>query len=911
MFFGLCSAYTQNANPVDFYFEKDSISVNQGESFINFIVLRNSSNSDATIEKVIPVKAYPGLLLSPKKSFKLAAGETKRIPIKFLVNIDFMKMKADVISYNLSYNINSETNTASATFNIHRNEERHIALYSFKRENYLSPSQTETSISMYVENRGYSQRSIKLSFLSVPDGVKINPREIILNLDGREKREVSFQVSLKPQGNFYPDYNINVKATDLLDNENVGSTYLKLIILSSNRQIVQGSGAEMGSNFFETAYSQQSNGLQTLRLRGNSTFNLGNSWHGTFNLSTDYYTSEGLYNINNTWFELQGENTLYRIGNINAMDYDYATTGRGGLFNTKVGTNKSVEVFALENNYNLYGTYFPEDKGSKIAGAKFSLKNSKNHSSMVSYIYDDNPRLNTDTHVAHTFSAFTLDSIHKFSVETGLSLERGKINGDKNLGFSAGLNYHFVNGKWTFQSLNDFGSRAYAGLSRGSLNFSQNLSYNLTNFGRLFLQYQNTQAQPEYLSFQESSVTVSPSEYPYYFYSTQRIQTGVQFAVANWSFLLSPQIEKQKNTSNLFSNELLAYKIHSKIGARFGVHNINLSSEYSYSSLIGADWFSSLRTDLSYRVGSFSLNGAVQINPNSITELNNYIPGTDDFINYSGYASYNFQTLNNTFSGSVSAVINYSDQFKNTNKSVHGDFEYEFLKNWSATSYFNLTTYKSSGNLGFKGENYQVRVGLKKYFVKATEAGNHSINLQLFHDTNFNNYFDSDEEAMANIPVYLNDYVAITDAKGKVQFSNVPKGTYTVRVAETGDLRLLMDSEIVITKNIKANFGLVKKNIVVGKLVELKQQYDNLETSVRGVIVYAKDSNGKIVSTVVDQNDTFQLFLDNGTFTIYIQNTKYNYINASQKITLRNESKPKTLTFEYKKKNREIKVKKF
>ncbi|MCZ4317489.1 hypothetical protein O4H26_00635 [Aequorivita viscosa] len=910
--FGIFNGYAQDKSQLNFYFEKDSVSVKQGQSFINFIVLKNNSDKEIRIENLEPQDTYPGLLLSPKTSYTLVKGDALKLPIKFLVNTDFMKMKSETITYQLSYFVEGKKENIAASFFIERNEEKQIALYSFTRENYIDPSQTESTLSLFVENRGYSQRSIKLTFQGIPDGLEIRPKEIILALEGQEKRMVEFKVTLQHQGSFFPDYNINVKATDLIDNEDVGNTYLRLVILSNNRQVMRGPGAEMGKNFVEVGYNEQSSGFNYLQVKGNSTFSLGKNTRATFNLATDYYLTENQYNLYDTWFEIEKKNTVYRIGNVYANDYDYSASGRGGLVSTKIGENKMVEVFGLDNNYNLYGTYFPENKGSKIAGAKYSFGELKGLHGKASYIFDHNPRLDTDTQVASFASALSLNSQNNLSLETGISHERGLLNDDENIGISAGLNYQTNFGRWEFQSINDIASSSYAGLNRGSLNFNQNLGYKVSRIARLFLQYQNSQVQPEYLSFQEEDVTINiPREYPYYYYSTQSVKTGTQFSLANWNFTFSPQLEKQKSTSSTFSHELLSYRFGTRVGTSFSGQSIDLSAEYSYSIPSNNNGFHSLKTNLAYRFGSFSVNGTAQYNPNSIMDLNNYTQEDKDFFNYSAYASYNFHTINNTFTGSIAAGINFSELYNNTNKTVNGNLEYKLNRSWSATAYGNYNQYNSTLNLGYSGDNYQFRLGIKKYFIKATAMGNHNLNLQLFIDKNFNGIKDADEVVMAHETVKLDDFIAITDKNGKVRFSNVPKGSYTLKINETAGLRMVTDPNIVIDSNKTLKIGLVKKNKVIGKLVELRQQYDKLATSVRGVVVYAKDSEGNITSTVVDQNDTFELFLGNGRYTIYIQNNKYEYINASQNVLLKNETNPKTLTFEYKKKNTEIKVKKF
>jgi len=102
------------------------------------------------------------------------------------------------------------------------------------------------------------------------------------------------------------------------------------------------------------------------------------------------------------------------------------------------------------------------------------------------------------------------------------------------------------------------------------------------------------------------------------------------------------------------------------------------------------------------------------------------------------------------------------------------------------------------------------------------------------------------------------------------------------------------------------------KNIrVTGKLVEIKQAYDVLETDVTGIAVYAKSEEGTIYTAVVNQNNEFEFFLKDGKYEFFIENDKYNYIQPRQIILVTKEGNSESLVFEYKKKDTTIKVKRF
>jgi hypothetical protein len=142
----------------------------------------------------------------------------------------------------------------------------------------------------------------------------------------------------------------------------------------------------------------------------------------------------------------------------------------------------------------------------------------------------------------------------------------------------------------------------------------------------------------------------------YYFNSTEALGSGYQFSLKKWNFLLSPKVERQKTANFYTSQELFSYRLEANINATLGAHGLNLTAEYSYSKDNNKDdWFNSLKTTLSYRYKSFSLNGTAQWNATSVFDLNSYYNADRNFANYNVYASYNFQMFNHNLSGSFSA----------------------------------------------------------------------------------------------------------------------------------------------------------------------------------------------------------------------------------------------------------------
>jgi|GEM_PF-489732 len=910
-FLHLSAVFGQEKGEIKIYFETDTVAVLEGTSFINFLVTENIGKQEISIEDITPEEVYPGLLLSPRAEFTLTAGSQRRLPVKFLANIDFMKMKTKALTFTVLYKSLTTTESLSTSFYIQKEEEKNILVYPFSRENYIHPASPESMILLFVENKGYSERNIRLDFQTFPEGLEIVPEQQTLLLESLEKRMIEIKVSNRRPNSLLADYRLLVKVTDQADGENVRSSYIPLTVLTHNRQVEQRSGLINGNNFAEMNHHQNSSGLNYLQMRGNGEFPVLPDLRGRVNLTVDSYHQQGLYNLYDTWLELEKNNSLLRIGNVYGDDYDYSVSGRGGKITAAIRDERELEVIVLENNYNLFGTYYPQVKGSGMAGAKYGFGSSGSVDGRVSYLFDYNPYLSTTTHVSNLVSSYRISDHSHLRWEAGLSHEKGLLLRDRHLGASGGLNYDTRFGKWDFKSLNSYSTRSYAGLGRGSFHFNQRISRTFSHQRRLFFLYHNSQIQPEYLSFQSED---HPGEniYPDYFYSRQEAKIGYHFAIRDWNFLISPTIEKQKNTIHTSTHELLAYRFRLNMMKSFGSHGFNFTSEYSYSGGNSSmNPFSGIKADMSYRYKAFSLNGSMQWNPYNVSDLNSYYYSDQDFVNYNLNANYNFQTANRTLTGFISAGTYYSELYQNLNQNLAGNLEYKISPSWSATGYFNYSQYQSIEADGYRGSHHQFRIGLKKYFRSATAAGNHKVSFVLFADDNFNGKLDAGETVLANEVVKLDDYIAITDQKGRVTFQNVPEGIYELKVNEKAGSRLMVDPQIVVDRNIKKEVGMISNIRITGRLSEVRQDYDVRETNGTGIRVYAKDKEGKIKTTVVDQNNEFEFYLTEGEYEIYIENEVYEFIDPVKRMKVKKEGEKPELLFEYKKKDTTIKIKRF
>ena len=89
--------------PLQMYFENDSIAVVQGQSFVNFLHISNTSEEIQEIKSITPAINYPGLLLYPKEKIIIKPGEELKLPIKFLATTKFMELPASEITFLISF----------------------------------------------------------------------------------------------------------------------------------------------------------------------------------------------------------------------------------------------------------------------------------------------------------------------------------------------------------------------------------------------------------------------------------------------------------------------------------------------------------------------------------------------------------------------------------------------------------------------------------------------------------------------------------------------------------------------------------------------------------------------------------------------------------------------------------------
>lgn len=906
----LSSAIAQEKTPLIFSFEQDTILAEPSNTFINFLLVKNQSLDSIKVNRITAKTIYPGILLSPSTSpFSLAAGESKRFPVKFLANQEFLKIPDKSIQYNIFYILNENIQIQSTQFYINRKEEINLSLYPFASENYVDPKSIENKVSFFVENKSYSTRQIKFNYRIEPEGLYVPQKEKIITLEAKEKRLIEIPVSSR-SNSLNPDFQLIINAEDLVLNKTVGTTAIRVIVLNSSRQMNVIGSIDMKDNSIEFTHNQMNQGLAYNQLRTNGIFAI-NNLQASFNTNADYYQQQNNLNIYNTWFELGSRTLALRLGNIYGEGYDYSISGKGAKITYKPNENHNFEIIGSENDYSLYNNLNNQNENrARTFASRYQFIGNKNTQTGISYVYNADPSTAINTNLLTLSSSITLDSLQNFRFEGGISNEQNTDVMIQAFGYSAGIYYGMRGRKLNINSTSFYSTPEYAGQKRGTLNINQSLSYSIGPNKQLFLRYSNSTNQPHYLT-QNPLVDLNglPISENYYYGRNQILGTGLSLNHNNFNFSISPQITEQKNITNNIENKLFSYNLRTDIGTVFGKHNISFSSEYGLSNINKKDsWSKNMRLMLSYRYKNLSLNALANFNSQNIYDIIQSIESNNKSNNYSLYSSYSFAAFNQKLAVNLSSGLNYSQIYNNFNKNINANIEYKVANNWAITAASNYSGFKSES---FSSNNTQFRVGIKKYFKQATAVGNHKVKLQLFQDKNYNGIWDAQEEAISGKIIRLNSSVALTDKNGEVSYQNVMPGTYRIRIDEKEGLQLMGSDSVYVDRNKTLFLPMIKNNRISGELKEIRQQYDNKAADIVGINIYAKNEKGETFSTFVNQEGNFNFYLKEGNYTVYIENTRYEFLNPSKSIQVITDQDTDKLIFEFKKKDTEIKVKKF
>lgn len=763
-----------------------------------------------------------------------------------------------------------------------------------------------------MENQAYEPRVVRLKLKLVPeDFVTVFPEEQIIALDSKEKQLVTVQLKKRQSATYYPDYNLSVQIYDDASNESISSVILPIRSLSAYRMVNYNGNLLPYKNFVEASYNNTDNTNEYYKLRSNFEQKISNSTRIGFNTTADYYTDSKNVNLYDTRLELLHSKFYAGLGNIYGQDYDFNVSGRGLKLGAKINAKNQLEVLGVDNNYMLYSDFSKGGSNGKTAGLQYSFISNKKQKTQVNYIYNQNNFTKVNTHLLNAKSSVYSDSLQVLSMDFGLSQENlsTDLHSLDKKGWALGANYTYTGAKYAISSNNYYSSPYYSGVRRGALYLDEMLNYRLSQTSSAYLRYNTSVNKSGYLNDLEVMGYTENSNF-----INHLLEAGWTWSGKSLRFSVSPNYVYQYIDTPYNLLEYSAYRLRMNLGKSLKNHNFNFSWDGGWSTYNNYDRsIFAQRIMLNYAYKFINLSAIADINPTSVYDLNWYQGGT--FVNYSTTVGTRISALRNKLNSFVNFGYSYLNTQKTDNLYLNANLDYKLSNIWSLTAmaYYNFyTTAGVNGSSGFQNSNLQYKIGVRMA-IGSRSIGN-KLSLKIYEDENLNNTLDANEQLVTDAVVKLNDkIVALTNNKGQVKYMNLKEGDYTLSVSKNNQIiPLLGVDKLSIHKNLKLNLPIVKTISIQGKMVEVKDRYDNQVADFVGINIYAQNlDNGKVTVSVTEIDGSFNFQLVEGKYKFYIQNDRYEILNNQQEILIKNNESPEEILFKFKNKELKIRKKKF
>ena len=622
-------------------------------------------------------------------------------------------------------------------------------------------------------------------------------------------------------------------------------------------------------------------------------------------------------------------------------NFGFSSTGKGIKGTQRVGRRNTIGAFYLQGP-NWFNASYKTDFGvyHEIRKGRSSLQNIAQHS--------ENTWLNTIGQQYSNKLRFNLFRFHNFSVNSSISREQYKMFADSTitkLGYAYSFNYSGAFKNLYISFLNSRGTSYNIGY-RGIQSIGSDVTYSFHRKQSLTASYFKLDQEPLYLSSSGIllSTRLNATEKYELRYNANPLEYGLTFRV-----------------QHLYSDVLNLRTESNGVGVDYrpklsGSTRFFLSTSAAYVSLLdyGLDPYFSSQIRTSFRHRGFTSNIRYYYGPYQTFEqvlfARNKINNQSIFTN----TNVRLWLKKNVLSFEPSFIYSYETLFKRNRISARPEFYYmpksgfefrfygQYMNNSQKDNPFINTQatefgainpgYMTSSNLFF-GFGIKKRIG-----VPISGKRYHKLTVEIFKDINGNHKQDKNEAGIKNVLVNIKALEAdtstfstsrlkdlgenfVTDGNGKIEYKNLPKGTYKISVvplSETNGFFAGNDQIVKIEKDLTysmpLNQGVALSGIVA---IERDPTVADLEKGIDigKIRITAVDSSGKTYSTLTDKDGRFNFRIPAGIYQVSINEGALpsNFEVDTKRIIIEmlTVADNYNITFFVREKKRKINIKKF
>jgi hypothetical protein len=730
-------------------------------------------------------------------------------------------------------------------------------------------------IQVAVNNSGNTREEVTVVF-NVPDLRGVSPftelKETVLPME--QKR---FTYSFVPSGNLLSSGQFSVSVTAMKGKEKMifGSktvsvqnvfTNRRYVDINPGRTLIPGQGS--ADNSLTLSYRQYNSSVNMLQLQGGGYLNLP---AGYLHLKGDIYkySSQPTPMVTNTSLTYKLYENVFTVGNVSEQT-ELPLFGRGAkaIFSDEQ-KSKILTIGAVDQNFNLLSSepWFADYYSFYAQGALGA--NNINRGTKVTYIYQKNPYEKATYNVAGLQWRSLLGKNWSIRLEAHGSLSNYEnVPGNK---LSGAAEFRYKGDLFSGLILDGSGYYSdpyFPGSRKGTVSLTQGISRKLLN--------------DLYIGGSIGYNRTAPKSYAYdYTYLSENSFGNVTLSLPKWgrvssSFHYRYQGESSPSYASYLDGETVSGNVRMdshRMGWQWRWQSPDLRHSL-FGTLEGGFFADPLesgrtgqaKTTLNYSWQWLMIEASCQKGAYYLYEYVMSKQRNREFSRFTSSVSVNKKISKKV---SLASNINFTrDAYQGNVPSANLTANYSPKENMAffLNAYWYRYSFVNTSNV------FNVQVGVTWNFSKAQPLSGKKSKLiaQMYYDHNANSCYDKGDEPAGDYLLNLDDKAFISDEDGKVRYTMVPYGEYTLKPMQTGRWSFDQRKITVGSSKTKIDIPLKQSSSLRGSIryeagensVEIVQRNEGFRFTISG-------NGGKFLQTVVtDANGRFITFLPVGEYTI-------------------------------------------
>jgi len=923
---------------VSYGFKQDTVTVKAGETFSNALWVNNHS---ALPVKLVPLnlrdKALNGLLRLPD-TLSLQPGERKVFPLKYMadrvtISKNFQDLPIQLWELTGRVPINKQ-----AVFYVQLLNVQGLFIDTDQQEVYLNQLTNQARVMIRCFNNGFIPLSFRIELTEIPDGLDFVGETTELHIQPGAQLSLPFIAKNKLNSKFPADFTVTIRAIDLRGQQ-MAIKRIRIMSLTSDRRLGLNRTPfdQSRPNTIALRYMSVDQSLSAYQFQGNGKYTLKQG-ELRYQLNTDYFANPGekVFNVYDTYVDYTGKKWGLKLGNI-YESLDFNVNGRGIKGTAQLTEKRSVDVYALDNNYLLYSDFNRLKAGSTFAVVYNEGKEATNHKRLI-LLRNNNLWTRINSTLLSTAINVPINARHQLGFEGGYSdISSGLGLNERRDGAAVGFNYSLNTDKLNFVSNNYYSSGYYAGLRRGLLQLDNKVLLRLGVAKSVSARVTLVNNKPKSLWYTNGSYLPITNNYGQNVY-----ELGFNQRTGRWGISVAPYYFSQHMDANhpdaanagvvRWKSSSLRTKLNFTYSNAYHEFSLEADQGYTFTNTSGRPPapFLSSRTNFNYRNQVAGFTAFSQFNSYYLTDALG-VSQNPKYAIYSLGPNAHFALFEGSLTVNANAMYNYYGFNNSQNYSFNSNLRWMLPQNWalSLDFFYGLNQRRNSRaynpitgiegqeswndpNDNFRFDNRQLRIGVEKSFGRNAQDDHMKLEMTFFEDENGNGLRDHSEPLVPGLLVKIEGLAAVTNAKGQVRFTAYKNRNYQISIINDKGLSLLRPVEIFLNKHQKISVPLVKMERLSGNLSYVAEKYQEGKPKLAGIRVKAIGDGGMVFHTLTDDDGSFNFFLPENKYTVSVLTEGLPFsISNQQEVVEVKKNLTCRLVFDYKETQRKVEVMKF